>query len=75
MNLDPQRPLLDSRELAKALGLPQARVWALVRADRIPCVRIGFRTMRFSLPEVERALADPEPSALETFKIRAVAEP
>ena len=48
---------LTKQELRAALNLPSTRsVDELVRKRRIPIVRLGHRTVRFSLPQVRAAL-------------------
>ena len=49
--------LLDKKELRQALNLPSTRmVDELVRRRKIPCIRLGHRTLRFKLEAVEAAL-------------------
>jgi len=61
----PNVPLLNKRELAAALGLKSPRgIDGWVRSRRISYLRIGHRTLLFSLPQV---LAD-----LQKFEVRAV---
>jgi hypothetical protein len=50
-------PLLDKEELRQKLGLESIRgVDELIRKKKIPVIRIGHRTVRFSWPKVEAAL-------------------
>jgi excisionase family DNA binding protein len=48
--------LLDKEELAACLGLKVRGVEMLVKERKIPAMRIGYKTLRFSLPRVLRAL-------------------
>jgi hypothetical protein len=57
MNPDNIAALLDKEELRKKLNLPSTRgVDELVRRRKIPVVRLGHRTVRFSWPKVQAAL-------------------
>jgi hypothetical protein len=59
MKENPQLPdsLLTKENLRQRLNLPSTRgVDELVRRKKIPVVRLGHRTTRFSWPDVERAL-------------------
>jgi excisionase family DNA binding protein len=49
--------LLDKHALAQLLGISPDGVLKLVAARSIPVIRLGHRTLRFSWPAVERALA------------------
>jgi excisionase family DNA binding protein len=49
--------LLDKHALAQRLGVSPDGVLKLVAARSIPVIRLGHRTLRFSWPAVERALA------------------
>lgn len=61
----PNLPLLDKRELATALGLKSTRaIDGWVRSRKVSCLRLGHRTLLFSLPQV---LAD-----LQKFEVRAI---
>jgi hypothetical protein len=52
-----QEALLDKEQLRQKLNLISIRgVDELVRRRKIPCVRLGHRTVRFSWPAVEAAL-------------------
>jgi excisionase family DNA binding protein len=51
------RRLLTKRELAAALNLSERTVDNWVAQKRIPYLRLSARLLRFSLPEVEAALA------------------
>ena len=58
-------PLLDKRQLAKALGRRSTRlIDAWVKARRISYFRLGHRTLLFSLPQV---LAD-----LQKFEVQSI---
>jgi hypothetical protein len=48
--------LLTAEDLAPHLSLTPAGVRWLRRAKRIPYRQIGYRTVRYSLPDVLRAL-------------------
>jgi excisionase family DNA binding protein len=48
--------LVDAKTVASAMGLPVPRVWALVRAGKIPAVRVGHRTMKFDVTAVKAAV-------------------
>lgn len=52
-----ENPLLNKSELRYALGLPSTRsIDQLVRKRKIPFIRLGHRTLRFNLADVEAAL-------------------
>jgi hypothetical protein len=49
---------LDKKQLRERLSLPSTRaVDELMRAKRIPFLRLGHRTVRFDWPKVEKAIA------------------
>ena len=48
--------LLTKTQLAAMLGLTKRGVECLVARRRIPCIRIGHRSVRFSWPKVQAAL-------------------
>jgi hypothetical protein len=50
--------LMNKQELAERLGLKVRGVESLVRARRIPVLRITNKIVRFSWPRVEAALAN-----------------
>ena len=51
------QPLLDKEHLRQKLGLESIRgVDELVRRRKIPVIRLGHRTVRFSWPAVEAAI-------------------
>ncbi len=52
-----QFTLLDKHTLAQRLGISPDGVLKLVAMRQIPAIKLGHRTMRFSWPAVERALA------------------
>jgi hypothetical protein len=56
--------LLDKVQLAEHLGMKVRGVEMLVKERKIPAMRIGHKTLRFSLPRVMRAL--------EKFEVREV---
>jgi len=48
---------LDKEQLRMRLSLPSTRaIDEMMRAKRIPFLRLGHRTVRFDWPKVERAL-------------------
>jgi excisionase family DNA binding protein len=49
-------PLITKEELAKDLRVGRRTIEAWVADRKIPCVRMGHRTLRFSLDDVRRAL-------------------
>ncbi len=49
-------PLLTKQELAAELKTPVTGVQALTRKRKIPCLRIGHRTVRYDLAAVLAAL-------------------
>ena len=60
-----QGELLNKEELRQRLHLTSVRgVDEMVKRRKIPVIRIGHRTVRFSWPDVE--------AALEKFTVRAV---
>jgi hypothetical protein len=57
--------LLDKKQLAERLNLKVLGVESLVRARRIPVLRITNKIVRFSWPRVEAALAGYEIKAVK----------
>ncbi len=53
-----QTKLLTTQEVAERFGIPDQRVWDLVRKNLLPCVRLGERQLRFSPQEIEKFIAD-----------------
>ena len=51
-----QLTLLDKHALAQRLSISPAGVSKLVAAKRIPVIKLGWRTQRFSWPAVEKAM-------------------
>lgn len=49
--------LLTKQEIAERLGVGVRAVDGMVRAKRIPFIRLGHRTLRFNWSEVEKAVA------------------
>lgn len=49
--------LLNKEQLAQRLGVSPDGVLKLVSMRQIPAIKLGHRTLRFSWPAVERALA------------------
>ncbi len=49
--------LVDARELAQRLGVPESHIRTLQRAGAIPCVRVGAKYIRFDIAAVAAALA------------------
>ena len=52
-----QFTLLDKHALAQRLCMSPGGILKLVASRQIPAIKLGHRTMRFSWPAVERALA------------------
>lgn len=52
-----QFTLLTKEQLAQRLALPLATLNKFIAKKRIPVIKLGWRTHRFSWPAVERALA------------------
>jgi len=48
--------LLTVEELAALIGLPPSTLRRLYRAGEIPVIKLGHRTLRFSLEDVQEAL-------------------
>ena len=46
-----------AEEVATLLGVPVGRVWAMTRAGRIPCLRLGRKTYRYQVEAVITALS------------------
>jgi excisionase family DNA binding protein len=53
---EPEPPLVTKEELAKDLHVGCRTIEAWVAERRIPYIRMGHRTLRFSLADVRRAL-------------------
>jgi hypothetical protein len=49
--------LLDIFQLSKAKGRPVRQLRTLVAARKIPCLKLGHRTMLFDPEKVDQALA------------------
>jgi hypothetical protein len=59
--------MLTKEQLRERLNLPSTRmVDELVKKRKIPCLKLGHRTVRFSLPKVLAALAK--------FELKAVGQ-
>jgi hypothetical protein len=56
--------LLDIYELSKAKGRPVRQLRTFVAARKIPCLKLGHRTMLFDIEKVEKAL--------ERFEVPAI---
>jgi hypothetical protein len=56
--------LLNKRELAERLGLKIRGIESLMRARKIPFLRVSNKLVRFSWPNVE--------AALQKFEVKAV---
>ena len=58
MKTNPQTPptLTTAEQLAEAFSMSLQQIWRLQRQGRIPCVRLGRRTLRFNTAEVAAAL-------------------
>jgi len=69
---DQTPPILCKAEnLAEAFEMSLQQIWRLQRQGRIPCVRLGRRTLRFNLGEVAAALeAQTRPSVFTTGRIQ-----
>ncbi len=48
----PSRKLLRSREASRYLALSPRALWALSNSGSIPTVRIGLRTVRFDIDDL-----------------------
>jgi excisionase family DNA binding protein len=46
--------LLTADDVAELLNTKNQRVWAMVRANDLPCVRLGSRQLRFDRLAVEQ---------------------
>jgi excisionase family DNA binding protein len=51
--------LITIQDLARQMNCGEHVIRDLVRKGRIPCVRLGHRTLRFDSEEVRKALAQP----------------
>jgi excisionase family DNA binding protein len=49
--------LIDKKELSRRLGCSPRLVDDLVRRRKIPCIKLGYRTVRFHWLRVQEALA------------------
>lgn len=66
--------LLTAEEIAPALSMNLQQVWRLQRLGRIPSTRLGHRTLRFNLEEVQKALtAQSKPCSFTQKKGRSLA--
>ena len=63
--MNSEHQYLDKTQLAEKLGLPSKRaVEELMRKRKIPYLTLGYRTVRFFWPAVEKALAKLEIKAV-----------
>jgi len=63
---DPPSELIDKEELRRRLNLPSVRmVEELMRKRKIPFVKLGHRTVRFSWPKVLSAITALEQRAID----------
>lgn len=56
----PLKRLLTADDVAAAAQLTKDRVWELTREGKLPCVRLGPRTIRYRADRVEAAIAELE---------------
>ena len=64
--------LLTAEDIASACSMTIPQVWRLQRLGRIPSTRLGHRTLRFNLEDVQRALvAQSKPCTFGQNKGRA----
>lgn len=73
MNMTTQQTpklLLTAREAAAALSISEKTLWSLTKAGEVPHVRIGERSIRYSVDELKRWLSEHriggEPAAAST---------
>jgi excisionase family DNA binding protein len=52
MNSIDNIPLVDANTVAKALGIEPSTVYVMRRRGEIQGVKVGKKTLRFSLPEI-----------------------
>lgn len=60
-NIGESGPLVTTRDLASHLGVSTATIRIWTRAGRIPCLRIGQKTLRFDPSAVIAALRAARP--------------
>ena len=48
--------LMTAKELSEYLRLNPASIWRLTSEGKIPVIRLGKRTLRYSLPDVMKVL-------------------
>jgi excisionase family DNA binding protein len=53
-----RREWLKVAEIARLLGVPRTRAYALIQRGELPAVRIGERTIRVNRRELERFLLE-----------------
>ena len=56
MKTEIHEPYVGAEDIARVLDVPVGRVWALTRAGRIPCLRLGRKTYRYQVEAVITAL-------------------
>lgn len=63
--------LVDAATVADVLSVDIEHVNRLARDNRIPSLKIGYRTRRFDLTEVIAALRQPPPRADQIAKLKS----
>lgn len=56
--VDPEDKLLTIREVAEHLRISYNSAWLLVRAGKIPSVRVGERTVRVRVGDLKRYITE-----------------
>jgi excisionase family DNA binding protein len=56
--------LVDVKGLSEQTGLPERTIRSMVHDRKIPCLKLGHRTLRFDPPKVRQALQKFEISAI-----------
>jgi len=56
--------LVDAKGLSEQTGLPERTIRSMVQSRKIPCLKLGHRTLRFDPSRVRQAL--------QKFEVKAV---
>jgi predicted DNA-binding transcriptional regulator AlpA len=61
-DLNQQRMLIPPRDAARMLSISEKNLWTLTKKGAIPAIRVGARSVRYCVAQLERWIAD-QPTA------------